>query len=108
MRIEFTPEAVKDIEGTKTYLLVTYGEKTASDNVKKVMERISSLKQFPNQGCGVWERYGIESDYRYIYVNHNYVFYRVVDENVRIIRILDARCDFLRVLFGINDQTDNE
>lgn len=35
------------------------------------------------------------------------VFYRVDKECVKIIRILDARCDYLNILFGIKTQTDD-
>lgn len=106
LRIDFSPEALNDIEEIRNYLLAEYGEKTSKDNIKKVMNNIRSLGQFPLQGSGVWERYGITSDYRYIYANHNYVFYRIENDTVKIIRILDARRDFLNILFGIKTQTD--
>ena len=106
LKIDFSPEALNDLEIIRDYLLAEYGGKTSEDNIKKVMKSIRSLGQFPLQGSGVWERYGIESDYRYLYANHNYVFYRVENDAVKIIRILDARRDFLNVLFGIKTQTD--
>lgn len=107
MRIIFTPEALNDIENIKNYLLDEYGPQTTVKNIKKVLKSIRSLEQFPLQGSGVWEKYGIESDYRYIYTTHNYVFYRVSSDSVRVIRILDVRRDFLSILFGINDLTDD-
>jgi plasmid stabilization system protein ParE len=107
MRIIFTPEALNDIENNKNYLLDEYGPQTAVKNIKKVLKSIRSLEQFPLQGSGVWEKYGIESDYRYIYTTRNYVFYRVSSDLVRVIRILDVRRDFLSILFGINDLTDD-
>jgi len=107
MRIIFTPEALNDIENIKNYLLDEYGPQTAVKNIKKVLKSIRSLEQFPLQGSGVWEKYGIESDYRYIYTTRNYVFYRVSSDSVRVIRILDVRRDFLSILFGINDLTDD-
>lgn len=64
MRIIFTPEALNDIENIKNYLLDEYGPQTAVKNIKKVLKSIRSLEQFPLQGSGVWEKYGIESDYR--------------------------------------------
>ena len=35
------------------------------------------------------------------------LFYRVEKDSVKIIRILDARCDFINILFGIKTQTDD-
>ena len=103
LRIEFSPEALRDIEETKSRLLDEFGEKTAAENIKKVMKIVRSLEQLPFQGSGIWQRYGIESDYRYIYANHNYVFYRVEDDTVKIIRIMDARRDFINILFNENN-----
>ncbi|MBR6332624.1 MAG: type II toxin-antitoxin system RelE/ParE family toxin, partial [Dehalococcoidales bacterium] len=99
-KIEFSPEALKDIEGLEEYLISEYGKITATKNIRTVMESIRSLIRFPLQGASVWDRYGIESDYRYLFSNHNYVFYRVEDDAIKIIRIIDARCDFTRILFG--------
>lgn len=107
LKIAFSPEALKDLETIKGYLLTEFGTKTANDNIKKVIKSIKSLEKFPFKGPGVWERYGIESDYRYLYTTRNYVFYRVEENCVRIIRILDARRDFLNILFGIKTQTDD-
>ena len=106
-RIDFSPEALKDIEETKDYLTAEFGEKTSTDKLKKVMKSIRLLDQFPLQGSGIWERYGIESDYRYIYTTRNYVFYRIEDDAIKIIRILDARRDFVNILFGDKTQTDD-
>ena len=107
LRIDFSPEAANDIEEINNYLTEEVGSKTSTQNIKKVMKSIRSLGRLPLQGSGVWERYGIASDYRYIYANHNYVFYRVEKDAVKIIRVLDARRDFINILFGIKTQTDD-
>ena len=106
LRIDFSPEALNDIDEIRNYLFAEYGVKTSKDNLKKEMKSIRSLGQFPLQGSSIWERYGISSDYRYLYTNHNYVFYRIENDAVKVIRILDARRDFLNILFGIKTQTD--
>ncbi|MBQ6272080.1 MAG: type II toxin-antitoxin system RelE/ParE family toxin [Clostridiales bacterium] len=100
-RILFSPQALIDIEEIREYISIQFGEKSAAKNIALVMHDIKLLEQFPLQGPGIWERYGIESDYHYIYSNKNYVFYRIEDDTVKIIRILDARRDFLNILFGI-------
>lgn len=48
-----------------------------------------------------------DTEYRYIYTNRNYAFYRIDDDVIRIIRVLDARRDFLNILFGINPPNDS-
>ncbi|MDY6338170.1 MAG: type II toxin-antitoxin system RelE/ParE family toxin [Saccharofermentans sp.] len=108
MHIVFSPAALKDLEEIKAYLLDQFGEDTASKNIKKVIKEIKTLEKFPLKGSGVWERYGIDSEYRYIYANKNYVFYRMEDDYIRIIRVLDARRDFLNILFGIKGNEDSD
>jgi plasmid stabilization system protein ParE len=107
MQIVFSPEALKDIEEIKSYLLGQFGEETSSKNIKKIIKEIRTLSSFQLKGTGIWERYGIDSEYRYIYSNKNYVFYRIEDDVKRIIRVLDARRDFLNILFGIKPPTED-
>ena len=40
-------------------------------------------------------------NHKYIVVEKNYVFYRIEEDYVRIIRVLNEREDFMRILFGI-------
>lgn len=107
MHIVFSPEALKDIEQIKDYLVGQFGDDTATKNIKRVIKEIKTLESFPLKGSGVWERYGIDSEYHYIYANKNYVFYRVDEDTVRIVRILDARRDFLTILFDNDSQSDD-
>lgn len=107
-QIVFAPEALKDIEEIKDYLLGQFGERTADSNIRKVIKEIRTLESFPLKGSGIWERYGIDSEYRYIYTNKNYVFYRNDGNIVRVIRILDARRDFINIIFGIKSQTNDD
>lgn len=51
--------------------------------------------------------FGIASNYRYLYVAPNYVFYRVEDECIRIVNIYHEREDFMWQLFRI-DTTPQE
>ena len=107
IQIVFSPEALKDIEEIKNYLLGQFGEETTTKNIKKIIKEIHTLSSFPLKGSGILERYGINSEYRYIYTNRNYAFYRIDDDVIRIIRVLDARRDFLNILFGINPPNDS-
>ena len=49
-------------------------------------------------------------NHKYIVVEKNYVFYRIEEDYVRIIRVLNEREDFMRILFGIittSEDTEN-
>lgn len=64
------------------------------------------LEEYPEINIKLFERFGIITDYKCIYTNNNYAFYRIEDEFIRIIRILDVRRDFMYVLFGKHMSSD--
>lgn len=43
------------------------------------------------------------SGYRFLFCKHNYIFYRVEKDTVRIVRILNEKQEYMRVLFGISE-----
>ena len=51
--------------------------------------------------------FDVVSDYRYIFVSRNYVFYRIEDKYIRIINLYHEKEDFMWQLFGI-DTTPQE
>lgn len=47
-------------------------------------------------------QYDVESDYSYIFVEHNYLFYRLTaNETILILEMFHEKEDFMRKLFGI-------
>ena len=57
------------------------------------------------KGIAVSAMYNIECNYRYLYVSHNYVFYRIESEKIIIVEMFDERKDFMYKLFGISTRT---
>ena len=45
------------------------------------------------------DKIDIESDYRYIIINKQIVFYEIHSDYIEIIRILDGRTDYMTHLF---------
>ena len=43
----------------------------------------------------------IETDYKCLYTQKNYAFYRIEDEKIQIVRILSEKRDFMYILLGI-------
>lgn len=77
-KLIYTPKALDDLQGIKTYIAKQFGE---------------NLIEYP-------------TDYRYLVVRPNYVFYRIEKDMVKIIRILNEKQDFLQILFGISSISD--
>ena len=45
--------------------------------------------------------YDIDTDYCYIFVGHDYVFYRRDSENIYVVNMYNEREDYMMSLFGI-------
>lgn len=54
------------------------------------------------KGPKVSKMFDVVSDYRYIFVSRNYVFYRIEDKYIRIINLYHEKQDFMWQLFGID------
>lgn len=102
-KILFSPEAKNDMEQIRDYIFDQLDNKTAATRtVYKIVKSISMLEDMPEIGTLLSARIDVDCDYRYL-VSENYnIFYRIEDETVRIIRILNARRNFMSILFGQN------
>ena len=104
--ITLTPEALNDIEGIKEHIAAEFGTKSADKITKAIFNDIRRLAKYPNTDIKLFERFGIKTDYKCIYSNKNYMFYRLEGDIVRIIRVLNEKRDFLYVLLGIRMRSD--
>ena len=65
------------------------------------------LENFPDEGPSLEGLIMVSTDYRYLYIRPNYLFYRVEGNCVKIVRILNEQQDFLQILFGIATVADD-
>jgi len=101
-KLIYTPKALDDLQGIKTYVAKQFGENRAKTSVKEITSTAKQLEAFPGEGPRLEELIEYPTDYHYLVVKPNYVFYRVEGDTVRIIRILNEKQDFLQILFGIS------
>lgn len=73
--------------------------------VAKIFESMQLLKQFPAAGTPL-QLSGLDTGYRTITSGNYRVFYRCEQDTVYVVRILYARRDFMHILFGSADTTD--
>ena len=66
---------------------------------------VRRLEQFADSGVQIAEMYDIDTDYWYVFVNHNYFVYRVEDDKVIVVQIFNEKEDFMQKLFGITGRT---
>ena len=101
-RIDLSPEALNDLEVLKEHLAANFGEKREKEILKGIISDLRTLGEYPDSGSrDMFKKHSIETDYAYLVTHKNYAFYRVEEECVKIIRILDTRRDVIYTLFGI-------
>ena len=79
-----------------------YGSAVSSKIIKQITTAARGLETFEEKGISISSIYGIECDYRYLYVAHNYLFYRIENDKVIVVEIFDEREDFMYKLLGIS------
>ena len=106
-RIKYTPDAADKLRALKKAISQEYGSDCAKKLVKSITDAIRGLCDYEEKGQEVSKMFDVVTDYRYLFVAKNYVFYRVEDEYIRIINLFHEKEDFMWQLFGI-DTTPKE
>ncbi|MCR2048213.1 type II toxin-antitoxin system RelE/ParE family toxin [Acetatifactor muris] len=105
-KLIYAPKALDDIQGIKTYVSKQFGANKAKACIRDITSTVRQLEIFPEEGLCVEDLIEYPTDYRYLVVKPNYVFYRIEDDIVRVIRIINEKQDFLQILFGISSISD--
>ena len=100
MKLKYTPEAISDLQETKSYISKVLHNPAAANRItRNVLDRCSQLKEYPNLGMSLGAKLDVETDLRYLICENHLAIYRIADDWVMIVRILDGRTDYLRLLF---------
>ena len=108
MKLNYTPEAISDIQEIRRYIKDTLRNPTAAARISKaILDACSSLKEFPKLGMSVKSKTGFETDLRILPCENWIAVYRIAPDSdvVSIARIIDGRQDYMRILFGEMDFT---
>lgn len=106
MRLVYSPQARKDLLEIKSYIAVNLVSPQAAENViSRILKSCSNLKEFSSLGGELKNKFDVNTDMRYLVTSNYIIFYRCENDIVKIIRILDARTDYMQILFG---QDNNE
>ncbi|MCF2554387.1 type II toxin-antitoxin system RelE/ParE family toxin [Faecalicatena contorta] len=89
MKIYYTPEASQDLQIVKASVIEKlFDEVLALQVLKDITQNIRKLETFPNMGSDLSAVTSAGKGYRYLFCRKNYIFYRVEEDAVRIIRVL--------------------
>lgn len=97
----FSEAAQEDLLEIKAYIEEELQNPSAAlSTVNKITKSLRILRTYANVGTLLSSVANVESDYRFIKSGNYLSFYRVQGQDVYVDRILYARRDYMRVLFG--------
>lgn len=100
MKLIYSPEAIDDILNTRQYITKKLKNPSAAKRISRMIRNAcKQLKDQPLLGMSVEAKIGYVCDYRYLICDKWLVFYRAEENHIEIIRVLDGRSDYLKVLF---------
>lgn len=99
--LHLSEDAQNDLLEIKAYIEEELQNPSAAlATVSRITKSLRILQNHARAGAPLSSIADIESDYRFI-VSGNYIsFYRAHGSEIFIDRILYARCDYMRILFG--------
>ncbi|WP_278607951.1 type II toxin-antitoxin system RelE/ParE family toxin [[Ruminococcus] lactaris] len=104
MELYYTPRARNDLANIKESVIEKFDdENLAIEVLKKITKTVRHLIVFPYLGQEVSEITGIYTEYRCLFCEKNYVFYRVEADRICVIRVLNEKQDYMRILFGVSE-----
>ena len=106
-QIKYTPDAADKLRDINRSILLQYGEGTAKTVIGSITSAIRGLADYEQRGPSVEKIFGVPSEYRYLLVARNYIFYRIESDCIRIINIYNEKENFMWLLFG-GDTTSQE
>lgn len=104
--VKVSPQAAEDLLEIKNYIENELQNPIAAQNtVLKIVETYEDLANFPETGIPVERYVSFPTDYKFALANNYSIFYRIEEDCVKVIRIMYSRRDFVRFLFGDNENT---
>ena len=99
--VQYSGAAIGDLEQIGDYIAEDLQNPQAALNtVSKIQDAIDKLAEFPLIGVPLSSVAGIDTDYRFLVCGNYLAFYRPLESDVLIDRILYGRRDYLAILFG--------
>lgn len=99
MKVVFLPAAQHDLTDLFAYISKSLQNPVAAHNIVEKILRLSyRLESFPEMGTSLRTVDERISNYRYLLADNYIVIYKVEGQEVKIIRILYARSDYVQLL----------
>lgn len=99
-KLKYAPKALEDLQKIKRYVTDQFGEERAKVCLRDILSTIKQLEMFHDEGLDLGNTIEYPTDCRYLVVKPDYVFYRMENEIVKIVRVLNEKQDFMQILLG--------
>ena len=98
--IHYSPQALQDLDEIFEYISIEKQNLIVAKNtIHGINQSISELKTLDNIGRKLILPTGIETQYRFIRYKNYLVFYRTIETDIFIDRIMYGKIDYMRILF---------
>ena len=102
--VRYSPSAGNDIDSIWDVVYsVSRNYEVADNYIEGIIEAVEGQKEFPRSGAPLTYR-GLFTGFYSVNFKAYKAFYRIIDNHIEVIRVLLAKMDYLKVLFG--SQTD--
>ena len=98
--LHYSPQALKDLDEIFDYIFTDKQNPIAARNtIEGIKNSIAELKTLDNIGVKVRFPGGLETPYHFIKYNNYLTFYRQIEKDVYIDRIIYGKRDYIKILF---------
>ena len=99
-KINYSPLALKDLDEIWDYISnELLNPAAANDTINGILDNVEKIKEQPESGSPLY--FGdIFSGYRFVIFKNYLAFYRISGTEIYIDRVLYAKRDFMKILFG--------
>ena len=100
-KVFISPEAARDLSQIKQYISTELKNKSAANRiVGSILKDLRGLGRYSEQGPSLEALTGFQTALRMLLCGKHVALYKLENETVFVARVLDARQDYLRVIFG--------
>ncbi|MDE6973476.1 MAG: type II toxin-antitoxin system RelE/ParE family toxin [Lachnospiraceae bacterium] len=100
-KIAYSEIALSKRKAIKKEIKDRYGKERADKFSEHISKSIAKLKNFPELGVSLRDKYELDCDYYMLFIEHNYFVYRILDEMILVLEIFNEKEDFMFQLFGV-------
>ncbi len=101
MKLYYSSQARTDLREIRDYIFEILQNPTAAKNVtSKILKSAGLLGEQPKLGFSVADKTGRETDVLCMFSGNYGVFYKITPKGILVVRILDARTDYMKYVFA--------